>query len=79
MADKGYFVLTDISGYAESLTKSELDHARDALQNLFDVQLAHIRHPYLPGVRKHRRTGFEDGHCLGAGTGKEALRCSKRS
>ena len=47
MAKKGYFILTDISGYTEFLTKSELDHAQDALQNLFDVQLAHIKHPFL--------------------------------
>ena len=37
MARKGYFILTDISGYTEFLTRSELDHAQDALQNLFDV------------------------------------------
>jgi hypothetical protein len=47
MANKGYFILTDISGYTEFLTKSELDHAQDALQSLFDVQLAHIRHPFV--------------------------------
>ena len=47
MAEKAYFILTDISGYTEFLTKSELDHAQDALQNLFDVQLAHIKHPFL--------------------------------
>lgn len=47
MAQKGYFILTDISGYTEFLTKSELDHAQDALQNLFDVQLAHIKHPFV--------------------------------
>ncbi len=47
MANKGYFILTDISGYTEFLTKSELDHAQDALQNLFDVQLAHIKHPFV--------------------------------
>lgn len=47
MAQKGYFILTDISGYTEFLTKSELDHAQDALQNLFDVQLAHIKHPFI--------------------------------
>src|SRR5512147_2940955 len=47
MAQKGYFVLTDISGYTEFLTRSELDHAQDALQNLFDVQLAHIKHPFV--------------------------------
>jgi len=47
MAQKGYFVLTDISGYTEFLTKSELDHAQDALQNLFDAQLAHIKYPFV--------------------------------
>jgi hypothetical protein len=47
MANKGYFILTDISGYTEFLTKSELDHAQDALQNLFDAQLAHIKHPFV--------------------------------
>ena len=47
MARKGYFILTDISGYTEFLTRSELDHAQDALQNLFDVQLAHIKHPFV--------------------------------
>src|SRR5919109_3033392 len=47
MTKKGYFSLTDISGYTEFLTKSELDHAQEALQNLFDVQLAHIKHPFV--------------------------------
>jgi hypothetical protein len=47
MAKKGYFILTDISGYTEFLTKSELDHAQYALQSLFDVQLAHIKHPFI--------------------------------
>ena len=47
MATKGYFILTDISGYTEFLTRSELDHAQDTLQNLFDVQLAHIQYPFV--------------------------------
>ena len=47
MAHKGYFILTDISGYTEFLTKSELDHAQDTLQNLFDAQLAHIKYPFV--------------------------------
>jgi hypothetical protein len=38
MVNKGYFIITDISGYTDFLTKSELDHAQDALQSLFDVQ-----------------------------------------
>ena len=47
MAHKAFFILTDISGYTEFLTQSELDHAQDALQALFDVQLAHIQHPFV--------------------------------
>jgi hypothetical protein len=47
MANKGFFILTDISGYTEFLTKSELDHAQAALQSLFDVQLANIKHPFV--------------------------------
>ena len=45
MAQKGYFILTDISGYTEYLTASELDHAHETLQSLFDVQLANIKFP----------------------------------
>ena len=45
MANKGYFIITDISGYTEYLTESELDHAHATLQSLFDVQMAHIKFP----------------------------------
>ena len=45
MAQKGYFILTDISGYTEYLTESELEHAHETLQSLFDVQLNHIKFP----------------------------------
>lgn len=45
MANKGYFIITDISGYTEFLTKSEIDHAHETLQNLFNVQLENIKFP----------------------------------
>lgn len=45
MANKGYFIITDISGYTEYLTESELDHAHDILQSLFDSQITNIRFP----------------------------------
>jgi len=45
MANKGYFINTDISGYTEYLTESELDHAHATLRSLFDVQLANIKFP----------------------------------
>jgi hypothetical protein len=47
MANTGFFILTDISGYTEFLTKSELDHAQDALQSLFDAQIEHIKYPFV--------------------------------
>ena len=47
MANKGYFIITDISGYTEYLTGSELDHAQEILQSLFDAQLHAIKHPFL--------------------------------
>jgi hypothetical protein len=52
MANKGYFVITDISGYTEYLTGSELDHANEILQSLFDAQLKAVQHPFvLSGFR----------------------------
>ena len=52
MATKGYFIITDISGYTEYLTKSELEHAHETLQSLFDAQLAHIKFPvHISGFR----------------------------
>lgn len=45
MANKGFFILTDISGYTEYLTESELEHAHETLQSLFDAQLANIKFP----------------------------------
>ena len=45
MPNKGFFILTDISGYTEFLTDSELEHAHQALQNLFDAQLKYIKFP----------------------------------
>ena len=47
MANKGFFIITDISGYTEFLTKSEIDHAQDAIQSLFDAQINNIKHPFV--------------------------------
>jgi hypothetical protein len=47
MAKTGFFIITDISGYTEFLTKSEIDHAHDAIQALFDVQINNIKHPFV--------------------------------
>ena len=52
MANKGFFIITDISGYTEYLTGSELDHANEILQSLFDAQLKALQHPFvLSGFR----------------------------
>lgn len=45
MANNGFFIITDISGYTEYLTESELDHAHEILQSLFDSQLKQIKFP----------------------------------
>ena len=47
MANKGFFIITDISGYTEYLTSSELDHAHEILQSLFDAQLQAVKHPFM--------------------------------
>ena len=47
MANKGFFIITDISGYTEYLTGSELDHANEILQSLFDAQIKAVRHPFI--------------------------------
>lgn len=44
---KGHFIITDISGYTEFLTHSELDHAHDILQSLFKAQLDYIKPPFV--------------------------------
>jgi uncharacterized protein YndB with AHSA1/START domain len=52
MVNKGFFVITDISGYTEYLTGSELDHANEILQSLFDAQLQAVKHPFqISGFR----------------------------
>lgn len=45
--EQGHFIITDISGYTEFLTHSELDHAHDILQSLFNAQLEHIKPPFV--------------------------------
>jgi len=52
MTTKGFFIITDISGYTEYLTKSELEHAHAVLQGLFDAQLKNIKFPlHISGFR----------------------------
>jgi hypothetical protein len=44
---QGHFIITDISGYTAFLTSSELEHAHEILQSLFQAQLEQIRPPFV--------------------------------
>ena len=44
---RGYFIITDISGYTQFLTKSELEHAHEILQTLFKAHLNEIEPPFI--------------------------------
>lgn len=42
---RGYFVISDISGYTQFLTQSELEHAKGILEALFKALIARIEAP----------------------------------
>lgn len=44
---KGYLFITDITGYTQFLTRSELDHAKEILDALFDSILHHLNPPIV--------------------------------
>jgi hypothetical protein len=43
--ESGYFFITDITGYTRFLTQSELDHAKEILDAIFDSMLRHVEAP----------------------------------
>lgn len=45
MVQKGYFIITDISGYTAYLSKAEINHAHEILQSLFATQIATLKQP----------------------------------
>ena len=45
--EKGYLFITDITGYTQFLTQSELDHAKEILDALFDSILNHLHPPMV--------------------------------
>jgi hypothetical protein len=47
MAQTGYFLIADISGYTAFLTQAELEHAQDILENLFHALLDNIKPPLV--------------------------------
>lgn len=46
MIKTGFFLITDISGYTQFLTESELVHANEILQSLFSTQLENLKSPF---------------------------------
>jgi len=49
---KGYLFISDISGYTQFLTQSELDHAKEILDALFDSILHHLNPPIVISARR---------------------------
>ena len=47
MIKNGFFIITDINGYTAYLSKSELDHAHEILQSLYDAQISTIEPPLV--------------------------------
>jgi len=45
--EKGYLFITDITGYTHFLTQSELDHAKEILDALFNSILEHLHPPMV--------------------------------
>lgn len=45
MAENGYFIIADITGYTQFMTHSELEHAQGILSSLFQVMLDNITPP----------------------------------
>jgi hypothetical protein len=47
MAERGYIVIADITGYTAYLSGSELDHAQDSLRNLLELLVNDTRPPLV--------------------------------
>ncbi len=47
MAEEGYMLVADITGYTQYLSESELDHAQEILESLINAMLGHIQEPMI--------------------------------
>jgi hypothetical protein len=47
MADKGYLVIADVTGYTAFLSKTELEHAHEILQALIEAVINQVKVPLL--------------------------------
>ena len=47
MAERGYLVIADITGYTAFLSDSELEHAEDSLRDLLDLIIEQTKPPLV--------------------------------
>ena len=47
VAEQGYIVISDITGYTAFLSESELEHAEDSLRSLLNLLLEHTKPPLV--------------------------------
>lgn len=47
ITDKGYLVISDITGYTGFLNQSELEHAEQSLRTLLEILIEHNRPPLI--------------------------------
>jgi len=47
VAERGYLVIADITGYTAFLSDSELEHAEDSLKDLLDLLIDQTKPPLV--------------------------------
>jgi len=47
MTQKGFLIISDITGYSKYVNESELEHARDSLTSLLNILLDHTKSPLV--------------------------------
>jgi len=47
MAQQGFLIISDITGYSKYLNESELEHARDSLSTLLNILIDHTQSPLV--------------------------------
>jgi len=47
MAQQGFLIISDITGYSKYVNESELEHARDSLTSLLNILLDHTKSPLV--------------------------------
>ena len=47
MAEQGFLIISDITGYSKYVSESELEHARDSLADLLNILINHTKSPLV--------------------------------